>query len=432
MVCDADAAEKLDAILSRAFGIADGYKELNGIVFGAVGYNMYEKLGMQNSPMGLVIPDLRTALCVVENRGETCLAATFVSLPGNASLREWVKACHPDLLVRVTQDQFEQSREDYDTDRMERRVKAVRTTLGTAPALDAKGRELARRMTDGLEDLMGYKSIHDVLHGLQMGVLTELLRVSPEATTPFERKGSLRVQVQELKLGYGRIEGQFLHGSAPVQARALRDNVVAQIKAIASQVTAADLEAPETAEAAAGLLRAMLRQQMSLFDSKLVEASEAIPFTAFAALLRSLEPAGEPAGVLSAAAQGLEDIDVRLRDRRVIHQLWQQAEATLVNIEELLRSTGRQIELNFHCRNLVDALRAISARSLDDEVLDMLTLAGLGDADTPLEPEGFKRAFPAFSREVRVRFQQADNRLLQDCGKLKLLQEPLRTLEGDA
>jgi hypothetical protein len=443
---DDRAREALETIVSRAFGIEGGYLELNGVVDGAAGFDMFQKLGLYQHPMDIVVHQLRQQL-EADGRGEPCLRALLVHMPGNFELRDWLARHCPTMLAAVSQAAFEGARAAYEKDRMARRVRSIEINLnqlGGSVVLEKEQRDLGLLMISKLDELTDYKSIHDVLHGLQMGTLAELTRVSNAQILAIERQLSLGAQYQELVLAVERARRQFSEAGASVTAVILRDAVVVAIERIIKFLGGADRERTETSEAAAGMLRAMLRQQMSLFDSKLVEASDEIPFKAFANLMRDLpQPLVAPTNVdasadpilLSNVGNSFEHIENRLIRRRTVHARWQEVEATLLNIEELLRGTGREIELRLHWERLAELIAELAILSAEHDlfVLPLPVAASDSDADfaAAVRSEDYLRIFGFFSREARVRFQRADNALIDDCERLKALHQPLRAMLGE-
>jgi hypothetical protein len=441
--CPSDALDALEVIASRAFGIEDGYQELNAILVKAIGLNLFEELGGSQKPMRLIVADLRVRL-EADGTARGALDAAFLALPGCAELRGWVQANVPDLLPQISAEAFEKARPDYEQDRLRRRVGVIKGTLDRLSgriALPAEGRPLARAIIERLEDLNDYKSIHDALHNLQMAVLGEFQRVASDAIDPGDRKEAIALQIDEMELARDRIRRQFDTPSAGPFALKERDRVLQDLGGIVNAVRAGDPEAQATADAAANLLRGVLRQQMSLFDSRLVEASEKIPFVQFAAILRSIpQPdmsvaTGAQPALLTNVGNSFDDLSARLLMRQTVHRLWQQVEATLLNVEELLRGTSGEIEIRFHWQNLRDLLLQIDAASNGREASALLGDARLAvaEAGNPQEvrSDAFRKGFGNMSRTARVRFQRADSALLEDCALLGGLAAPLRLLLGE-
>ena len=438
----------LDALLARAFGIEAGYLELNGIVEAAdytsslqTGkFSLFEDLGLYDYPMKVVIPRLRVAIAAAGEQ-RAALEAIFRALRGNFELRAWARVQAPALLDLVSDAEFEAARPAYDMDRLDRRVRGIKRDLARlAPevTLDDAGKELARDVILRLDDLNGYKSVHDALQALQMEVLSELLRLSSEQITPLERRLSIAEQQQKMKLAVDRIRSQFDDDAAPA-AQQSRDSVLQDITRIVALTAGMDTSLRDTAETVASLLRAMLRRQMSLFDSRLVETSEQIPFDRFAKKVAALpQPdiprvqAKDDPTLLDNVSSSFEDVAHRLAVRQKTHRLWQQAEATILNIEELLRGAGREIEIRFHWENLEGLIKAITDISAEPDLTGFLASPDLqpvlSDQVEQVRSEPFRQAFGRFVRYARVLFQRADSALLEDCGRLKSLNNPLEKL----
>jgi hypothetical protein len=270
-------------------------------------------------------------------------------------------------------------------------------------------------------------------------VAAELVRVASSTIPDEERAASVNLQLQEMELAMDRIRGQFDGPDATPAAIQGRDDVLAAIRRIKNLVGTMDFKQRSTAETAAGLLRALLRQQMSVFDSRLVEASEQIPFGKFAQAIANLQqPAIPKAGptsdpiLLKNVSNGIDAVAYRLNNRQRAHRLWQGTEAEILSIEELLGGTGREIEVNFHWENIERLLKEIATLSLDPNVGTLLTIPNvdlaLSTDPQQVRSDAFRTAFASFVRLARVCYQRADVALLDDCSQLRRLQNPLQQL----
>lgn len=446
---DDDALQALDIVIARAFGIEGGYLELNGIVSAAnaAGYDMFVELGLWQSPMELIVPALRRAIQAEGgDKDRACLTALFVALPGNVELREWIARYCPAMLALISGHSFEAARPAYEQGRMDRRVGAIKdglARLASGIQLSPEQKAVARQMIRKLSDLKGYKDIHDILHDLQGRVLLELGLIADSAILGSDRRARLSEQEQLLRLATERIAQQFLDPDAPEPAQSARDALIGEIGDMIALLPNLDPEARETAEAIGGLLRAILRQRMGPFDTKVVETVDEIPFGDFADALRTMTPANASPDtaasrdpVLAAnVGAGLDDIKARLVRRRAAHTLWQRVDATLFNVEDLLRGAGREIELKIHVGNLSRLIEQIAALSADHGLFALpMPVAADGTMDAfvvAVRSDDYQRKFASFAREARTRFRRADNALLNDCRKLEQLQQPLRVLVGD-
>ena len=440
LACSPEARAELVAIVSRAFGIADGYRELNGAISGAAGFDMFDRIGMDGSPMRLIVAELAKA---VEGDGTApaCLRTLFVAYPGNSELRGWVAANNPALLALVGDAAFEAARAGYEKDRQERRVRIIAanlTAIGPQIRLDAAQQAVSRRMIAQLEELNAYKSIHEILHGLQATVLAELDRIAGPNIEPDARRDSISSQLDELELARNQIVTLRDEYAALAQEPASCEIIVQKLDEVWNALKTSDQSLDRTARRAFMDLRAMLRVQMGQFDGLIVKTSKAIPFEELARILRELAaPDSGPAPLkavadqLLATAEALDATSRRLAARREIHQLWQRMDAILHNVEELLWGSGRSLELEIHWEDideLIVQLHAINPQDLIDVIAfaqPIEVAAGTGFAEMS---DGLKRAFMKFIRKVRGRFQIADAALLRDCKELKRLHAPLEKL----
>lgn len=430
----------LTRILARAFGIDGGYLELNGVVQ-PVGIDLFVDLGGADKPMLLVVAGLRAEI-TARGKQRQALEAINRALPGNFELRAWIESHVADMLSLVPQTDFQAVRGEYEADRLQRRIGGIEkalTALAPSVNLTAADKQLARDIIDRLEELNGYKNIHDALHKLQMEVMGEFIRVEAEQIPALDRKQSIELQLDEMGLAGDRIRRQFMGINATPAAVQTRDSVLREITRITTLIGGLDAENRETAETAAGLVRALLRQQMSLFDSRLVETSEQIPFEKFAKIIVALPQPNLPRAMpgqdpilIGNLSSSFEDVAVRLSNRQKAHRLWQQAEATMLNIEELLRGAGREIEIRFHWENLEILINEIAQLAAEPDVARLLSMPNLDLAlsgkPEEVRSEPFSRAFAGFVRFARVRFQRADNALLEDCAQLRKLHNPLQLL----
>ncbi|KPF80845.1 hypothetical protein [Novosphingobium sp. AAP93] len=432
----------LDAILARAFGILGGYLELNTI-FEAIRLNLFEEIGAYDLPMRTVIYKVRETI-TSEGMQRQTLEALFVKLPGNSELRTWTGQHVPDLLPLVPQATFETVRPAYEADRMQRRVQSIERNFekfGTALTLDAADKQVARDIIQRLQELDGFKGAHDALHQLQMTALAELQRVAAGTTPPAIRAMSILLQLENLRTAGDAIRARMsFAGISPAAAQA-RNVLIDQIEKIISLIGRLDRENPKSAETAASVLRSLLRQQMAQFDSLLVTTSEQIPFGAFAsAIARLPQPATIPVNkdlkedpVLIANIQsGFQDVANRLVMRQSVHRYWQQIDATIFNVEELLAGSGREIEIEFHWQNIQSLIGDIARFPVEPDVTSVLSQSGI-DVAAQIDPaqvrdESFRLAFSMFTSFARVRFQRADTALLEDCGLLRQLNDPLKAL----
>lgn len=443
---DGGGTNGLDAILGHAFGIAGGYQDFNRIL-SAIGFDMFQQLGLYDHPMLVVVSKVRTeiqALGQINARTaqRVALEALYTDLVGNAELRAFVEAHVPDMLAAVSASDFEAARQAYESNRLEQRVRGISrdlTAIAAQVTLGAADKQLAREIVERLDELSGFKRIHDTLHQLQMAVMAEFLRLASDTIVPADRQLSVMLQIEELKLAIDRIRPQFTAPASSPAAVQARSYVLQQIGGIVTLIAGMDGQARATAETAAQVLRSLLRQQMSLFDSQLVNASEQIPFAKFAASFAQLAPLatvavaqGENPVLIANVSSGFDAVALRLVTRQTVHRLWQQTEATILNVEELLGGTGREIEIRFHWQNVQGLIGDLAKQSVEPDVATLLAIPGL-DLALSAKPEDiradrFRSAFTAFSSFVRVRFQRADSALLEDCGVLRLLNNPLQAL----
>lgn len=437
---DAGGDNGLGPILSRAYGIEHGYLDFNNVLVG-IGFDLFEDAGLYDSPMKLVVARVRDEIRA-KGAQRAALEALFADLAGNGELRAWVESNVPDILTGVPEADFEAQRQAYESDRLERRVRGLSrdlTAMASHLMLGAADKQLAREIVERLDELSGFKSVHDSLHQLQMAVMSEFLRVVADSIVPADRATIILLQTEEIKLASDRIRRQFTAPGASPAAVQARGYVLQQLAGIVKLVAGMDGEARETAETAAQVLRSLLRQQMSLFDSQLVNASEQIPFAKFAASFARLAPVptvavaqGSNPVLIENVSSGFDAVALRLVTRQTVHRLWQQTEATILNAEELLGGTGREVEIRFHWQNVQSLIDELSRHSVEPDVATLLAIPGLDLANsanpTDIRADRFRSAFTTFSSFVRVRFQRADSALLEDCGVLRQLNNPLQAL----
>jgi hypothetical protein len=430
----------LDPILVRAFGIAGGYQDYNRIL-NQIGFDIFQELGLFNSGMMTVVYKVRNEV-TARAAQQAALEAVFIDLAGNGELRHWVQVQAPAILAKVPEEDHLRLRPAYEADRHERRVGGLKSdlvNLASLIVLRPEEKQTARNILIRLEELTGYKSVHDALHQLQMSVLVELLRVSGEAIAPVDRQFSIEFQMERTKVEIENINRQFAAPNMSADATNARDMASNLLSKLVNRVQTLDPQAAATAATAARLMRLELRPQMSLFDSLLVSASTQIPFVDFAQqignkAIAAPKPAklGDNPILVENIRSSIEAIAVRLTARQKVHRLWQQVDATIFNVEDLLAGTGSELECAFHWEKLQDLLGQIAANSFDSDVSRLLTIPGLELAESgngaDIRSDGFRSAFNAFSSHARLSFQRADMALLDDCGKLRQLNNPIQAL----
>ena len=438
--CTPESREELIALVSRSFGIENGYKELNGAITAAAGFDMFDRIGMADSPMRLVVAELAKA---VEGEGKvgTCIEALFLAYPGNPELRGWVAAHDPALHAKVSDTAFEAARTDYETDRQVRRVGIIAanlTAVGPAIRLDPAQMAVSKDMVAKLDDLEAYKAVHDFLHGLQGTVLFELDRIASPTIIPDDRKDSISRQLDDLKLAAMAIRNLRDRSAALTREPEMCDTIQQSLLEVSATLNATDQGDALTARRGFIKLRAMLRAQMALFDGLMVKTSQAIPFTQLAQILRDLaepktgpQPPETKKSQLLTTAEALEDTSRRLALRRDIHQLWQRMDAILHTVEEVLWGSGRLEELVIHWEDVVALLDQLNAKDTQ-ELTDInglalpINLAAVGGFAAMSDT--LKRDFNRFIAKVRGRFRIVDEALKQDCQELRRLHEPLGAL----
>ena len=440
LVCSPEARAELVAIVSRAFGIADGYRELNGAIGGAAGFDMFERIGMEGSPMRLIVAELAKA---VEGDGTApvCLQALFVAYPGSFELRGWVAANTPALLALVGDAAFEAARAGYEKDRQERRVRIIVENLnafGPALRLDPDQLAVSRKMVAKLDDLDAFKAVHDFLHRLQGTVLAELDRNANPAILADDRRDAVSGQIDELALAIldmNDLRDQYATFAAEPERC---DKIVQSLREVLNTLSAGEWSDPLTPRRGFMKLREMLRAQMTVFDGLMVESSKDIPFAELAKILRDLAeppegpaPAVEKRNKLLTTAEALDATARRLAARREIHQLSQRMDAILHSVEEVLWGTAPNDVLTIYWEEIGMTINGIS--EIDPRQLD-----GLIAVAHPIEiayaarfsgmPDAIKRDFTSFIAKARFLFRAADKALRRDCLELRRLHKPLETL----
>ncbi len=441
--CSPQAAEQLQVILARAFGIEEGYKELNRAITTAAGFDLFYRLYQNPGPMRIVVDDVRREV-EADGKVEAVLAAVFFHLKGNFELRRWAGENRSDLLTLVSDQEHEATRTAYEEDRQKRRIGVVTTKLGGFAGeivLSAEQRRLPRQMLQQLDELGGYKSLHDILHKMQMQVLGELDRILVGPAAEPQALGLLIFQIQEMELARTRIMG-LIANHGPFRdpdwqcARLLPelDHAIEMLRANGADAARKQLRGRFE-------LRSILRSYMPLLDDQLVRTASEIPFAGFARTLRDIAhpavggPGPELVKALDIAGEALIDIGRRLDWRRDVHQDWQLVDAKLWQLEEVLRGVGMSEELLFLWEDLIELRGRIEAinpgrwtSDLDQfsPAIEHAAAADFATIDPPL-----RSAFSSYAHTARMEFLQTDWALLQDCEKLKALKTPLELLTGD-
>lgn len=434
-----DPVAALRNIIARAFAISGGYLELNGLTSQSSGLDLYNDLGLDQMPMKIVVDRLFAEL-QVRGKLDDFARAAFTHLCGSGDLRAWVRDQHADWLPDISEADFEAARPGYESDRQVRRVGVISVALqsvsATALSLDAGQRALAIRVVDELDALSGYKRVHDLLHDLQFRIVGELFRIADPPFPEDQRAASVSILADEMETARSEIDQ--LTGEYDALRAADCMPIVDAIVRVRTLLVGPDRLDPITLTEAQMTIRAMLRQQMPRFDGQMVEASRAIPFEPFAAMLRQLIPAGADVTVagstaerLTSAADAIGWLDRRLETRRLVHKLWQQIDVILMAIEEVLSGSGRGMELAVHWKNLRALFAQMAQTSNDLQETDLLDSARPIDTAAAdrfsIVDIALRQDFATFTRRSRLRFRIADTALLKDCQELSKLRAPIET-----
>ena len=426
-------------IIARAFAISGGYLELNALTNRSADLDLFHDLGLDQMPMTIVVDRLFAEL-QVRDKLDAFARGAFTDLSGSADLRAWVREEHSDWLPDVSDADFETARPAYENDRQVRRVGVIKAALqSVSPAaitLTPPQRALAIRVVDELDALSGYKRVHDLLHDLQFRIVGELFRIADPSFPVEQRAASVSIQADEMETARSEIDQ--LTGEYDALGAADCAPIIAAIDRVRALLIGPDRLDPIILTEAQMTIRAMLRQQMPRFDGQMVDASRAIPFEPFAAMLRELIPAGDDITVpgstaerLTSAADAIGWLDRRLETRRLVHKLWQQIDVILMAIEEVLAGSGRGMELTVHWRNLRVLFADMAQTSNDLQETDLLDSAQPIDAAAEgrfaTVDDALRQNFATFTRRSRLRFRIADTALLKDCQELSKLRAPIET-----
>lgn len=430
-VVSQQADERLQDILSRAFAIQNGYPELNGYLMGII--DLYAILGDGREGMLIYISKVLEQVASDRNLVDRFLVALLKGISGSFEYRDWVRTYRADLLEQVPEAAFQQARPVYEADRLERRIFVVKAGIEQAGklALTAEQAALFRQMAETLEDLRGYKNMHELLHEIQTQSLLEINRLLGDAAAVTDdARIALGDQALELEAQRGKFD-LFCQ-----QYDRLRDPRFAPIGTELSAVIT--LLGGRDAEPGRGRykLRSLLRQFMPILDAELVRTAETIPFATVAQTLRALADAVPEAAVktsLSQSIDALAGIDARLLRRRSAHQTWQQVDAKLWQAEDVLQGAGLAQELIYLWQDIVAMTQVLDETG---ESADLLTQrAGPIQVEAsqsfPVPWDKLRSLFGGYTRTARNVFRKSDQALLSDCEALnKELSAPLRQAEG--
>ena len=440
MSCTPEAREELLAIVSRAFGIKDGYLELNNAIRLAAGFDMQVRIGMDGSPMQLVVAKLASEVESV-GAGAACLDALFVKYPGSSELRGWVGTHQPGLLAKIDDATFDAARAGYEKDRQERRVGIIAanlTAISQKITLDEQQKEVSRRMIARLDDLEAFKAVHDLLHTLQGTLLVELDRNAGPAIPAEGRRYAVSDLIDRLAqaiLDTYDLRDEFAALTAEPEGC---EAIVTGLRVTLDTLSAGEWTDPLTPRKGFMKLRTMLRAQMTVFDGRLVGSSKEIPFAELSAIFRNLaNPAQSPAlpearrDMLLSTAEALDATARRLDARREIHQLWQRMDGILHNVEQVLWGTAPNDILTSYWEDIGDTIRGLS--EIDPQqcaglIAEAQTIELIAATRFTPMPETINRDFNRFIAKARFLFLAADKALKRDCMELRRLHKPLETL----
>ena len=445
---DIEALARLDGILADAYAIPGGHQMLSEVTETAVDVNILRDVGTEFTPMKQVINDLRELLVArgPDDFGK-CVAAIYVSLPGDERLRAWIGAHLAESQALVSEEVFTRERPLYWE---RRRIGQQELALAGFHALrQARGRDYIaeeitrfrgrlREASRQLQRLNGYKQLHDMLHTIQNRELSQLSRfMLRPALDPDE--------VREVSELYRHLTGRVLLARA-------------SIRNFFDEATGADEEAwlPDLERAIAPLqtgpdkpdalrsvvfdVRGVLRMHLPRLNRLLATAAQAIPFGHLSELLRRAAARAEEEnspleGPFEDAAAALDSIGARLDRIIAVHGGWQDVDAAVWAMEGAVRtaadpdsrlelmSVWRSLNVRFASLGKIDPIGTETIR----EVADGLKAALDAPAPAP-DPKTLPRAFQDYAGMVRLQFFKVDTALLDECAAVARLEPTLRVL----
>ncbi|GGL35590.1 hypothetical protein [Caulobacter rhizosphaerae] len=425
--------EELSSILVRAFGSGrrSDYDMLSAVTFQVMGWRLGEAIGGDDEPMVTLV---NKVLIRLEDAGsakcEEAAAAFMRALPGSRELRAWAGRKRPALLDLVSEADFLAAEREL----QRQRVASVSEVFDELQRSRDVNRIVGQRARDdlvlvaaNLSRLSACKGVHDLLHGAQTVPYAELSSLmAPSAVLTAEDDPRLESQLIALQTAQVRIETylQMLDGDSDW----LRD--------LQDAIDLIGTEPRDVASIRLGLfgLRAVLRQQLPIFDRAIIEAARDIPFG------RVVEFLGDTARLaavpqtlvqpLKVAANDLAALD-RILDRTLrLHERWQAIDARLWPIEQELQTPEGGIELiRLHWRTIersLDTLR-LSAPDMWDPNLDRAR-AQVGQALLSGGVDLMAGALLTFVRIGRLQFLRVDKAVLEHCNRIGALQRPIQQL----
>ncbi|MEA3014604.1 MAG: hypothetical protein QOD42_3149 [Sphingomonadales bacterium] len=430
--------EKLHAAICRAFAGENGHARLNTLVKRALGFDIYVELGGPATPINDFASGL-TDQVTQAGTTATLLEALFLERKGDPALRELALRALPGAETLVPAAVHEKALLESAQggvgalDRL-RGDPAVRDRLGEA-AVDL------RRISAELDLLAGYKSLHDVLHDVQLRLYPQIAEETARLATDPDSALNLSIHAADLSTSAAK---------AVDAAEALTDPVLASpelswtagFEALATQLEAA-AEAPDQAGARLAVmeLKQLLRFQPPRLNNMLVQTARQIPVSKLVETMRvaaaSLAENDAERPSLADAANALEALVRDIRARVEEHEAWQVVETRFWLTEDALQRDDQLAvdELNALWPMVTRQIEAIQAMAAGDWATDLKRHAGDFaaacpiPATPPVAPEA-RRAFQRYVHRSRVQFYFVDRALKSRCIDVAKLSSPLRQLLG--
>ncbi|MGF3021714.1 trypsin-like serine peptidase [Methylobacterium aquaticum] len=430
--------------LAQAVGETFDYGQLTLILAKGEGRRvMPTGVGPDDPPVAVA----RAVLEEEERRGSTreFLRLVLDERPRNDVLRNLVGRLDPTLVSAPTQtkDVVDRVVSDLRTTRRTLRDPRVRQVVEAV-------REALEGCADGVAHLSIYKTLHDILHQIQVRYLSGLQATpSPRqmGEADWEQLRDIQMALQTSVLDALEEVRKFPpgHAAGATELRwAEKLNEAAQRLERAIDARDSDPRAAADAWTARALIKTVFEREPSRLNGLILSVVAELPLdalvSAFEAGSGAENGASRPAALV-AASTSLATLRARIRASVNEHNLWQAADDGLQLLERGLLLSDPELAEAFAVswpaakapiRLLSDgssgARWAVSLRALSDRIDDELARLDGVAAGAPSTTADLRRLFRELMGKVRVQFYLVDHQLKMDCAEIVKMGAPMQDL----
>ncbi|SDR37832.1 Trypsin-like peptidase domain-containing protein [Rhizobiales bacterium GAS113] len=305
---------------------------------------------------------------------------------------------------------------------------------GEVGAKVARWREHIIRAKDGVARLTAYKKMHDFLHRCQKQLPAMMMAFGISD----RNVASQLLALQGRNVVDDCAEPRDCAGKLPLGVRGGQEEQlrwIEEIAAAASVLTGTLAGQPNAGFSSVVQIRNIVRQRLAKINNHLVSEAADLPLdqlvTAFHDLARSQAVSGST-GDQTDGALALQRLQDALRGRVDEHDRWQEADNHLWGLEDWIAIDAETSRMIFVAtwKQAWDVIQRLCMEARTAAWSREIVAAGSALSDL-LEAADWPKARVAFADFRRIafeRFSQVDTRLLEECGEIVKLDDPLTAL----